>query len=111
MSSLAYNSSLLCRARSTGKMAMPARAETVTGPPEQLPVSEALTAAQEKVCQLEIAVEHRTVIGQAVGVLMERHDLDPETAFEALAELSQHTNRKLYEILPVGGGPRRTGVG
>ncbi len=73
-------------------------------PPEQsAPVDIAdLQAARETILQLqlqlEVAVAHRTVIGQATGIVMERFDVDSTAAFDALAELSQQTNRKLYEI-------------
>jgi hypothetical protein len=55
-------------------------------------------AALAKIAQLEIAVEHRTVIGQAVGILIERYHLDAKAAFRVLSRVSQDTNRKVYEI-------------
>jgi hypothetical protein len=61
-------------------------------------VSEELQAAQAKIAQLEIAVEHRTVIGQAVGILIERYHVDADTAFDALTRVSSQTNRKVLEI-------------
>lgn len=61
-------------------------------------LSDQLRAAQAKIAQLEIAVEHRTVIGQAVGILIERHHIDAETAFDALTRVSSQTNRKVLEI-------------
>jgi hypothetical protein len=57
-----------------------------------------LQATLEKVGQLEVAIDHRTHIGQATGIVMERFGLDPDAAFGVLAELSQRTNRKLYII-------------
>jgi AmiR/NasT family two-component response regulator len=48
--------------------------------------------------QLTEAVEHRTVIGKALGMLMERFDLDDDEAFAYLARCSQEQNRKLYDI-------------
>lgn len=57
-----------------------------------------LCAALAKIAQLEIAVEHRTVIGQAIGIFMERYQLDAKAAFDALVRVSQDTNRKVYEI-------------
>ncbi|MBF5080794.1 GAF and ANTAR domain-containing protein [Quadrisphaera sp. INWT6] len=41
---------------------------------------------------------HRDVIGQAKGVLMERHRLSAEQAFAVLSGTSQHTNRKLADL-------------
>jgi AmiR/NasT family two-component response regulator len=61
-------------------------------------VAEQLSAAQAKIAQLEVAVEHRTVIGQAVGILIERYHVDADTAFDALTRVSSQTNRKVYDI-------------
>jgi hypothetical protein len=61
-------------------------------------ISEELKAARIKIGQLEVALEHRTVIAQATGLVMERFRLDPDTAFGVLATLSQHTNRKLFVL-------------
>jgi AmiR/NasT family two-component response regulator len=57
-----------------------------------------LHAALAKVAQLEIALEHRTVISQAVGILMERHQLHASVAFDALRRVSSQTNRKVFGI-------------
>jgi AmiR/NasT family two-component response regulator len=48
--------------------------------------------------QLTVAVEHRTVIGMALGILMERFDLGPDEAFARLRRVSSLQNRKLYNI-------------
>jgi hypothetical protein len=53
---------------------------------------------RDLIAQLEEAVEHRTVIGKALGILMERFDLDDEEAFTYLARCSNEQNRKLYDI-------------
>ncbi|HXH77531.1 GAF and ANTAR domain-containing protein [Nocardioides sp.] len=45
--------------------------------------------------QLQQAVETRQLIGQAVGVIMERFDLSDARAFSFLTRLSQDTNVKL----------------
>ena len=37
----------------------------------------------------------RTLIGQAVGIVMERYDLNDERAFAFLKRLSSHRNVKL----------------
>ena len=57
-----------------------------------------LEAANVTIEQLETAVEHRTVLGQASGIIMERFGLGADEAFDVLAKLSQSTNRKVYEI-------------
>jgi AmiR/NasT family two-component response regulator len=38
------------------------------------------------------------VIEQAKGILMERHAIDQEKAFEMLRSHSQHTGRKLIDV-------------
>ena len=48
--------------------------------------------------QLTVAVEHRTVIGMALGLLMERHDMCADEAFGRLRRVSSLQNRKLYEV-------------
>ena len=57
-------------------------------------VAVALAAAQE-IGQLRVAIESRTVIGQAEGILMERFGLSAGQAFTALVRASSVTNRKL----------------
>lgn len=47
---------------------------------------------------LEEALETRTVIGQAQGILMARENIGPVEAFDILRRASQRTNRKLREI-------------
>jgi AmiR/NasT family two-component response regulator len=53
---------------------------------------------QQKIEQLEEALETRTVIGQAVGMLMERFDIGKDEAFAFLVRCSSHENRKLHDI-------------
>jgi AmiR/NasT family two-component response regulator len=55
-------------------------------------------AADERVRHLLTALEHRTVIGQATGIVIERYDLRPEAAFAVLLRISSQRNRKVYEI-------------
>jgi GAF domain-containing protein len=47
---------------------------------------------------LKAAVEGRTVIGQAQGILMQRFDLDPDRAFAVLRRFSQTQNVKLRTV-------------
>lgn len=57
---------------------------------------------------LEEALETRTVIGQAQGILMARESIGAADAFDILRRASQRTNRKLREIaaeLVAGAGP------
>ncbi len=48
--------------------------------------------------QLVRALDTRTVIGQATGILMERYELDAETAFNVLRRISNQENRKLRDL-------------
>lgn len=60
--------------------------------------------------QFRSALDTRDVIGQAKGILMERHRLTAEQAFAVLVDISQQTNTKLRMVaehlvdptLPVG---------
>jgi GAF domain-containing protein len=47
---------------------------------------------------LQRALESRAVIDQAKGILMERHRVSADAAFDLLAAQSQSTNRKLRDI-------------
>ncbi len=47
---------------------------------------------------LRLALESRAVIDQAKGVLMERHKLTADRAFQLLARASMHSNRKVRDI-------------
>ena len=55
-------------------------------------------AAGRELEQRAAAMESRTVIGQAQGLLMERLGLDPDSAFGYLRRISQHENRKLVQV-------------
>jgi len=54
----------------------------------------ALRAAED----LASVRESRTLVGQAQGILMERHGLDADTAFAVLRRYSQRGNVKLREV-------------
>ena len=45
-----------------------------------------------------MALDSRTLIGQAVGMIMERYDLDADRAFGVLRRVSQNSNRKLRDV-------------
>lgn len=61
-------------------------------------VRESLEDVQDQVRHLLVALEHRTVTGQATGIVMERYGLSAAQAFRVLLRLSQDQNVKLYEI-------------
>jgi AmiR/NasT family two-component response regulator len=50
---------------------------------------------------LQVALDSRAVIDQAKGILMERHKLTADQAFQVLARLSMQGNRKLRDIAEV----------
>jgi AmiR/NasT family two-component response regulator len=47
---------------------------------------------------LAAAVDARKLVGQAMGILMERFDLDGDRAFAILKRYSQDTNTKLRDV-------------
>jgi hypothetical protein len=51
-----------------------------------------------QVGHLQRAVDHRDVIGQAKGILMERFGVDADGAFQMLVNSSQNTNIKLFDV-------------
>jgi DNA-binding response OmpR family regulator len=58
----------------------------------------AIAAHEQEAAQLETALATRTVISQAVGIVMAQQRCTPETAFEMLTTVSQNSNTKLHEI-------------
>ncbi len=44
------------------------------------------------------AIDARKLVGQAMGILMERYDLDGDRAFEVLRRYSQDSNTKLRDV-------------
>lgn len=57
----------------------------------------AIDAARTR-SQLREAIDGRQVIGEAIGILKERHRVTSQQAFDQLAATSQHLNVKLREI-------------
>jgi GAF domain-containing protein len=54
--------------------------------------------ARDMAGNLQVALESRAVIDQAKGILMERHKLTADQAFQALASVSMRSNTKLREV-------------
>ncbi|MEV4263938.1 GAF and ANTAR domain-containing protein [Kribbella sp. NPDC049584] len=54
------------------------------------------TARKEQ--SLALAIDARKLVGQAMGILMERYQLDEARAFEVLKRYSQDTNTKLRDV-------------
>ncbi|MGV8910743.1 MAG: ANTAR domain-containing protein [Propionicimonas sp.] len=65
-----------------------------------LAVERLFTAQQvaEQQTSLQLAIESHRQIGQAVGILVERHRLLPSQAFDRIKQASQKRNLKLREI-------------
>jgi hypothetical protein len=47
---------------------------------------------------MDIALDSRSLIGQATGIVMDRYDLDAVRAFAVLKRISQQSNVKLHEV-------------
>jgi hypothetical protein len=55
-------------------------------------------AAEQTAESLREAIATRDVIGQAKGILMERHHITEDAAFDILRVTSQRLNRKLRDV-------------
>jgi AmiR/NasT family two-component response regulator len=68
-------------------------------------------AEAQRADQPHDTLDNRDVIGQAKGILMERHSITADTAFGVLSRVSQAENMKLAEIArhPVRLGVRGPG--
>ena len=59
---------------------------------------EALRESRELATNLRAAMESRSVIEQAKGILIERHKVTADQAFRMLTQASQHANRKVRDL-------------
>jgi AmiR/NasT family two-component response regulator len=57
-----------------------------------------LVELRERTRQLEQALTSRTKIDTAVGVLLERHGLSRQGAFELLRRAARHHRRKIHDL-------------
>lgn len=55
-------------------------------------------AAAERVEGLATALDTRTTIAQAQGILMQKFDIPAEAAFQFLKRISQHENKRLFSV-------------
>lgn len=53
---------------------------------------------EDEIAHLKIALERRTTIGVALGMVVERYDLSQSEAFAYLQRLSSTGERKLYDV-------------
>jgi GAF domain-containing protein len=58
----------------------------------------AYQSARDMAANLQTALETRGVIDQAKGILMDRHKVTADQAFQALAQMSMKSNRKLRTV-------------
>jgi GAF domain-containing protein len=58
----------------------------------------AYRSARDMADNLQTALESRAVIDQAKGILIERHKLTADQAFQLLARVSMNSNRKVREV-------------
>lgn len=66
---------------------------------ELLAVHAAIALSEsQRTARLRAAAANRDVIGQAKGILMERHRIDATAAFELLSKVSQRANKRLVEV-------------
>ncbi|MFF9814395.1 GAF and ANTAR domain-containing protein [Streptomyces sp. NPDC014006] len=77
-------------------------------------LAQRIADAQQYAADLQRAMESRTVIDQAIGVVMGRQRCPADEAFDLLRKASQHRNIKLRDVCAelirdVGGGPPSTG--
>jgi AmiR/NasT family two-component response regulator len=59
---------------------------------------EELEALEAEVDGLKAALGSRTVIGKAIGIIIEREGVNETEAFEILKVMSQHSNVKLRDV-------------
>jgi len=52
----------------------------------------------DKQTNLEAAIDSHRLVGQAVGILVERHRILPSQAFDMLKTTSQNRNLKLRDV-------------
>ncbi|HEU5151136.1 MAG TPA: ANTAR domain-containing protein [Iamia sp.] len=60
--------------------------------------SEEIDRLRQENAHLRTALVSRDVLGQAKGILMERHGIDAEEAFQRLVAMSQSTNIKVRDV-------------
>ncbi|MEV5957885.1 ANTAR domain-containing protein [Streptomyces sp. NPDC051987] len=66
--------------------------------PEEMDPLARIAALETEIAQLRHAVTARATVDQAMGVVIAYSGVIPDTAWEILRDVSQHTNTKLREI-------------
>ena len=70
----------------------------VVRPDDEAALSATVERLRDEVDGLRQAMRSRAVIEQAKGMMMERHGITTDEAFDRLARLSQHANVKLVDV-------------
>jgi AmiR/NasT family two-component response regulator len=65
---------------------------TVDGRPDEV------AQLRERTAQLEVALTSRIAVDTAVGVLLERHGLKRQEAFELLRRSARHHRIKIHDV-------------
>jgi len=60
--------------------------------------SEVDPSEEDRDAHWRVALEHRTVLGQATGIVMERYRLDAVRAWDVLLRVSSETETKVHEV-------------
>jgi hypothetical protein len=81
-----------------GRMAKSTHGDPAVPEDHDVIKSEELAALEQEVDGLKTALGTRTIIGKAMGVIMERQGVNEEEAFEMLKTMSQHSNVKLRDV-------------
>ena len=90
--------------RQLGALTLSGRARYAFAPPDRAEATAvaaqaaASLATRHRIETLESAVDGRTVIGQAQGILMEKHGIDAAHAFDVLRRYSSETNTRLLLV-------------
>src|SRR3954468_22137489 len=79
-------------------MSQPKHATAATTSMDQPPVDQALRDAEQRIDDLTRAVTSHEIIGQATGILIATHRMDPQAAWSLLRRVSQHCNIKVARL-------------
>jgi len=97
-SSIASNNRVIGAREKDGLMAQPTHGD-VAIPEDHFEIrNERLDALKREVDGLKAALASRTVIGIALGIIIEREHVTETEAFQILKRMSQHSNVKLRDI-------------
>jgi hypothetical protein len=64
----------------------------------EVPLQSELQLAEAEIANLQLGLERRSMTSAAVGILMERYDVDYATAFATLVRVSNTRNVRLFDL-------------